>query len=72
MNIIGLPTAEQLKTGFVLSASLTSMYQTISLIRIDEKVDSPVRYSAVVALGNLGDAAKPYIEDEDIAAILKD
>ena len=37
MNIVGLPTAEQLKTCFVLSASLTSMYQTISLIRIDER-----------------------------------
>ena len=35
MNIVGLPTAEQLKTCFVLSASITSMYQTINLIRID-------------------------------------
>ena len=37
MNIVGLPTAEQLKTCFVLSASITSMYQTINLIRIDER-----------------------------------
>ncbi|MGB6298709.1 MAG: hypothetical protein WBF90_21350 [Rivularia sp. (in: cyanobacteria)] len=38
MNIVGLPTTEQLKTCFVLSASITSMlYQTISLIRIDER-----------------------------------
>ncbi|MGB3638462.1 MAG: hypothetical protein WBA39_12945 [Rivularia sp. (in: cyanobacteria)] len=37
MNIVGLPTAEQLKTCFVLSASITTMYQTISLIRIDER-----------------------------------
>jgi hypothetical protein len=37
MNIVGLPTAEQLKTCFVLSASLTSMYQKINLIRIDER-----------------------------------
>ncbi|MEL6461657.1 MAG: hypothetical protein AAFQ91_26075 [Cyanobacteria bacterium J06621_15] len=37
MNIVGLPTAEQLKTCFVLSASITTMYQTINLIRIDER-----------------------------------
>ena len=37
MNVVGLPTAEQLKTCFVLSASITSMYQTINLIRIDER-----------------------------------
>ncbi|BAY86256.1 hypothetical protein NIES267_57620 [Calothrix parasitica NIES-267] len=37
MNIVGLPTAEQLKTCFVLGASITSMYQTINLIRIDER-----------------------------------
>ena len=37
MNVVGLPTAEQLKTCFVLSASITSMYQTISLIRVDER-----------------------------------
>ncbi|MEA5593218.1 DUF6888 family protein [Rivularia sp. UHCC 0363] len=37
MNIVGLPTAEQLKTCFVLSASITTMYQTISLIRLDER-----------------------------------
>ncbi|WP_414621093.1 DUF6888 family protein [Calothrix sp. CCY 0018] len=34
---MGLPTAEQLKNCFVLSASITTMYQTISLIRIDER-----------------------------------
>ncbi len=37
MNIVGLPTAEQLKTCFVLSASITSMYRAINLIRIDER-----------------------------------
>lgn len=37
MNIVGLPTAEQLKTCFVLSASITSMYRKINLIRIDER-----------------------------------
>ena len=37
MNIVGLPTTEQLKTCFVISASITTMYQTISLIRIDER-----------------------------------
>jgi HEAT repeat protein len=36
----------------------------------DEKVDSNVRGSAAKALGNLGDAAKPYVED--ILAIVKD
>ncbi|WP_375341215.1 DUF6888 family protein [Plectonema radiosum] len=34
MNIVGLPTAEQLKTCFVLSTSITSMYRAINLIRI--------------------------------------
>ena len=37
MNIVGLPTTEQLKTCFVLSASITSMYRAINLIRIDER-----------------------------------
>lgn len=37
MNIIGLPTSEQLKTCFVLSASITNMYTNISLIRLDER-----------------------------------
>ncbi|WP_414621091.1 HEAT repeat domain-containing protein [Calothrix sp. CCY 0018] len=36
----------------------------------DEKLDSEVRRSAASALGNLGDAAKPYVKD--ILAILKD
>lgn len=36
----------------------------------DEKVDSYVRGSAAEALGNLGDAAKPYLKD--ILAIVKD
>ncbi len=36
----------------------------------DEKVNSNVRRSAAIALGNLGDAAKPYVQD--ILAILKD
>ncbi len=37
MNIVGLPTTEQLKTCFVLSASITSMYRAINFIRIDER-----------------------------------
>jgi HEAT repeat protein len=36
----------------------------------DEKVDASVRRGAVVALGKLGEAAKPYVKD--IADILKD
>ncbi|MEH2126947.1 HEAT repeat domain-containing protein [Nostoc sp.] len=36
----------------------------------DKSVDSSVRYGAAEALGNLGEAAKPYIKD--IADILKD
>ncbi|BAT56060.1 unknown protein [Nostoc sp. NIES-3756] len=36
----------------------------------DEKVASGVRYRAAVVLGNLGDAAKPYVKD--ILDILKD
>lgn len=37
MNVIGLPTPEQLKTCFILSASVTNLYKTISLIRVDER-----------------------------------
>lgn len=37
MNIIGLPTLEQIKTCFVLSVGVTSMYQSINLIRVDER-----------------------------------
>ena len=37
MNIIGLPTSEQIKTCFVLSVGLTKMYQSINLIRVDER-----------------------------------
>ncbi|MBF2014222.1 MAG: hypothetical protein IGS23_03220 [Rivularia sp. T60_A2020_040] len=37
MNIVGLPTTEQLKTCFILSASITRIYKTISLIRLDER-----------------------------------
>ncbi|RCJ39027.1 PBS lyase [Nostoc punctiforme NIES-2108] len=36
----------------------------------DKTVDSTVRYGAASALGNLGEAAKPYVKD--IADILKD
>jgi len=37
MNIIGLPTYEQLKTCFVLSSSTTNLYRQINLIRVDER-----------------------------------
>lgn len=37
MNIIGLPTSEQIKTCFVLSVGVTKMYQSINLIRVDER-----------------------------------
>jgi HEAT repeat protein len=43
--------------------------KTANLLK-DKKVDSSVRSSAAWALGNLGDAAKPYVKD--IAALLKD
>ncbi|MGB7377367.1 MAG: HEAT repeat domain-containing protein [Rivularia sp. (in: cyanobacteria)] len=43
--------------------------KAVNLLK-DEKVDSSVRSSAAVALGNLGDVAKPYIKD--ILAFLKD
>ncbi|MBD2499370.1 HEAT repeat domain-containing protein [Anabaena azotica] len=36
----------------------------------DKSVDNNIRYGAVDALGNLGDAAKPYVKD--IADLLKD
>ena len=37
MDIIGLPTKEQLITCFILSASVTTMYKAINLIRLDER-----------------------------------
>jgi HEAT repeat protein len=44
--------------------------QKAAKILKDKSVDSDVRGSAAVALGNLGEAAKPYVKD--IADILKD
>ncbi|MBW4571430.1 MAG: HEAT repeat domain-containing protein [Tolypothrix carrinoi HA7290-LM1] len=44
--------------------------QKAAKILKDKTVDSDVRASAASALGNLGDAAKPYVKD--IADILKD
>ena len=37
MNVIGLPTPEQLKTCFILSSSVTNLYRQINLIREDER-----------------------------------
>ncbi|MEH2328894.1 HEAT repeat domain-containing protein, partial [Nostoc sp.] len=44
--------------------------QKVFNILKDKTVDKDVRYSAASALGNLGEAAKPYVKD--IADILKD
>ena len=67
LNLLGRYEAQDLKAELKKPEDVA---QKTAKILKDKNVDPRVRGSAVLALGKLGDAAKPYLED--IADILKD